>query len=79
MPDVTIRNLPDVFYQELRGAASAAGRSFDEHVIHLLRTAVRNRRDPRQILARAAVLRASMPGVWVTQADVDRLKNEGRA
>jgi plasmid stability protein len=79
MPDLTIRNVPERLYQRLQAVAAAAGVTVDEYVNDLLRKALPTRPDPEEVLARAAELRASMPNVWVTQAELDHLKNEGRA
>jgi plasmid stability protein len=79
MPTLTIKNVPDELYLELRKMAAEERRSLNGEVIHLLEHAVRGRRpDPGAVRQRAASLRARTKGVWVTQADLDSFKAEGR-
>jgi plasmid stability protein len=80
MATLTIKNLPDELYEQLRRKAAEDRRSLNGEAIYLLEKAVRDGRpDPKSVAQRAAALRARTAGVWVTQADLDRFKNEGRA
>ena len=79
MPNLTIKNVPVELYAQLRRLAVEERRSLNGEVIHLLEQGVRGTRpDAKAVLKRASALRAQASRVWVTQADLDELKSEGR-
>jgi plasmid stability protein len=80
MANLTIKNMPDDLYDQLRQKAAEDRRSLNGEAIFLLEQAVRERpRDALSLLARADALRAKAPGVWATDEEIEAAINEGRS
>ena len=80
MANLTIKNMPDDLYDQLRRKAMEDRRSMNSEAIFLLEQAVRERpRDTASLLARADALRARAPGVWATDDEIEAAINEGRS
>jgi plasmid stability protein len=78
MPTLTLKNLPADVHRRLKAQASRHGRSLNSEAIALLRSGVMVERvDAEAVLATARAHRAKVAGV-VRDADIQRLKGEGR-
>ncbi|MDB4951832.1 MAG: DNA-binding protein [Gemmatimonadetes bacterium] len=79
MATLTIKNMPDDLYDQLKRKAAEDHRSLNGEAIFLLGQAVRERAGGVQaLLARADELRRRAPNVWVTDQDIEDAINEGR-
>ncbi len=79
MVKLTIRNIPDELYRWLKLSAAQHGHSINREALVCLEQAlVSVPIDPEAFSARAAALRAKNPGIFVTDADLQQAKNEGR-
>ncbi|MGH9482538.1 MAG: FitA-like ribbon-helix-helix domain-containing protein [Terriglobales bacterium] len=80
---ITLKNVPDDLRLELKGRAARNGRSLNQEILQLLRAAATLAPNPRSVEAELAAARKhrlalKAAGVWITDADVNRFKREGR-
>jgi plasmid stability protein len=79
MATITVKNIPDDLYENLKLSAGANHRSINREVIACIERAVQSRRvDPEVVLARARELRDKIGGRPITDAEFTRAKNKGR-
>lgn len=79
MATMTIKNMPDDLYAALKETAAANRRSLNSQAILCLERAVQSTRiDTRRLLSRIRARRARLEGIFVTDADIDEAKREGR-
>ncbi len=79
MATLTIKNIPEDLYQELKKSAAQHRRSMNSEVIVCLERVLRSTPfDPEVFLARVDAIRAKTPGIFLTDADLQQAKNEGR-
>ena len=75
---MTIKNIPDELYEELKQRAAANRRSINNEVIVLIEHAVKYQvQDPDEVLERVRVLREKLD-LYVTEDEITAAKNEGR-
>ena len=80
MATITIKNIPDDLYEQLRRRAVANRRSINSEVIVCIERAVRARRiDPEAVLARARQLREATAGYAIDDEEFTAAKQTGRA
>ena len=78
MATLTLKNIPDELYEQLRKSATEARRSLNSEILYRLETSLRSRRlDPEELLARARAVRQDV-GRPVTEEDLRRARSEGR-
>ncbi|MCA9956762.1 MAG: Arc family DNA-binding protein [Anaerolineales bacterium] len=78
MATMTIKNIPDELYEELKQRAAANRRSVNNEVIVLIERAVQYQvQDPKEVLERVRVLREKLD-LYVTEDEIAAAKNEGR-
>lgn len=78
MATMTIKNIPDELYEELKQRAAANRRSINNEVIILIERAVKYQvQDPNEVLERVRVLREKLD-IYVTEDEITAAKNEGR-
>lgn len=78
MATLTLKNIPDDLYDQLRRSAAEARRSLNSEVLHRLETSLRpHRLDPEELLARARAVRRT-PSRPVTQEELRRARSTGR-
>lgn len=78
MATLTLKNIPDDLYEDLRRSAAEARRSLNSEVLHRLEDSLRTHRlDPEELLARARAVRRT-PGRPVTEAELRRARSMGR-
>lgn len=79
MATMTLKNVPDELYQQLKESADRHRRSLNSEAIVCLQRAIQGGRvDPETLLARARTLRARTPALFVTDADLSAARDEGR-
>lgn len=79
MATLTIKNLPDDLYEQLKQRAEANRRSINSEVIYLIENVVRPyRQSSEQILAEAHRLREMASDLYLTEEMLNEAKNEGR-
>lgn len=78
MATMTIKNIPDELYEELKRRAAANRRSINNEVIVLIERAVQYQaQDPNEVLERVRVLREKLD-LYVTEDEITAAKHEGR-
>ena len=79
MATITLKNVPDRLYRSLKATAAQNRRSINAEAIRCLETVLENRRFNRaEFLEHARELRRRTPGIFVTDEEITRAKNEGR-
>ena len=79
MPALTIKNIPDTLYQQLKTAAELHRRSINSEVIICLeKTLAATKITPADRLSRIEQLRASIKTNSITSEDIDEAINNGR-
>ena len=78
MSTITIKNLPSDLHQSLKSRAAANGRSLNKEIIATLQGSLHGSPiDAAAVGRHAAAVRETM-GVYLTQKDLNSLKNAGR-
>jgi plasmid stability protein len=78
MATLTIKNIPDDLYRDLKRAAGAHRRSINSQVISCLEATLRSRPiDVEKFLTEARAGRRDL-GVYLTDADLRKAKKQGR-
>lgn len=78
MATMTIKNIPDELYEELKQRAAANRRSINNEVIVLIERAVQYQvQDPNEVLEQVRILRDKLD-LYVTEDEITAAKNEGR-
>ena len=79
MATMTIKNIPDDVYKRLKQSAKLNRRSINSEAIVCLERAFGSIRiDPQAFLAGVRARRESMSGVFITDDELHKAKNEGR-
>lgn len=79
MPALTIKNIPDTIYQQLKTAAELHRRSINSEVlIYLERSLMASKTSPTERLSRIEQLRASIKSNSITPEDIEQAINSGR-
>lgn len=77
---LTLKNIPDTVYEQLKTSAAVHRRSLNSEAIVCLETALSpGSTAPGERLARARALRAGVKSVAFGAQDIDAMKREGRA
>lgn len=80
MATMTLKNVPDDLYEQLRQSAERHRRSLNSEAIVCLERALRSERvDPDALLLRARRQRARTPDVFVTDSELRAARDEGRS
>jgi len=80
MPALTVKNIPEDLYNELKYVAEQHHRSINSEVIMCLkRTLFPKRISPEDRLSHIQALRSQITTDAVTAEDIDQAINEGRA
>ncbi len=79
MPALTVKNIPDELFEQLKTSAQIHRRSINSEVIHCLEVAlIPNRPSPAHTLAAARALRAQVKVKRLSTRDIAAAKDEGR-
>ena len=77
---LTLKNIPDMVYEQLKLSAQAHRRSMNSEAIVCLETALLpGRMAAPERLARARVLRSALPQGKFLAQEIDAMKREGQA
>ncbi|MFZ4667092.1 MAG: FitA-like ribbon-helix-helix domain-containing protein [Prochlorotrichaceae cyanobacterium] len=76
---ITLKNIPDAVYEQLKVAAEVHHRSLNSEVIACLETILLPvKKSPMERLARARILRSQFEFKGITAVDIDDFKSQGR-
>lgn len=79
MTSLTIKNIPDPLYRELKRTAQAHRRSINNEVIVLLEEKLlAKRRTPDEWIVAARKIRSKIPAGAITEEGIENTINEGR-
>ncbi|HZD55379.1 MAG TPA: Arc family DNA-binding protein [Anaerolineales bacterium] len=79
MATITVKNIPNDLYEQLKRSAEAHRRSINSEIIACIEQAVQSRQlDPEAILVRAQRLREKTAHYRVTDEGFSKMKREGR-
>jgi plasmid stability protein len=79
MPALTIKNIPDDLYNQLKIVAEQHHRSINSEVIMCLKHALFSQKiSPKERLAEIRALRAQIPANAITDEEIEQAINEGR-
>lgn len=79
MPSLTLKNIPDDLYEQLKEQAHRNRRSLNSEIIVCIERALKSRRQtPDEIIHNARRLRESIGLYAVTDEEINRAKEEGR-
>lgn len=79
MANITVKNIPDDLYENLKYYAAVNRRSLNNEIIVCIEKAVRSRKiDKIQLIDRLQKLRKEINLPYLTNEDLDQIKNEGR-
>lgn len=79
MPAITLKNIPDFLYNQLKQSAEAHHRSINsELIVCLEKVLVPQRVNKDQLLTSARSMREKLKGLKVTEEDLATAKVEGR-
>jgi plasmid stability protein len=79
LPTITIKNIPDDLYEDLKQTATLHRRSINSEVIYCIEQTVRSRQiDPHEYLHRVETLRRRIKVPPLTDALLRQAKAEGR-
>ena len=80
MKTITLKGLPEALYREIKKRALGSRRSLNAEVLVTLERSVAGALlTTRERLARIDAFRGSLKGVYLTNAQIDASKREGRA
>ncbi|MGV6815893.1 MAG: FitA-like ribbon-helix-helix domain-containing protein [Thiotrichales bacterium] len=80
MPALTIKNIPDDLYDELKLVAEQHHRSINSEVIMCLKRALLpHQTSPKEKLADIRALRAQIPQNQISAEEIEQVIDEGRA
>jgi len=79
MANITVKNIPDDLYENLKQFAAVNHRSLNNEIIVCIEKAIRSRRiDKIQFLDRLQKLRQEIQLPYLTDEELNQIKNEGR-
>lgn len=79
MPALTIKNIPDALYEQLKTAAELHRRSINSEVLVCLERALQATKiNPAERLSRIEQLRASIKTNAINPEDIEQAINDGR-
>ncbi len=81
MPNITVREIPDVLYQDIKSIAEEERRSINSQIIYSLSQFVKNQKSTKQKLKDIKKLRSTIDvkGFQPTQDELKKMIEEGRA
>jgi plasmid stability protein len=79
MPSITVKNISDELYENLRRSAEANHRSINKEIIYCIEQMLMSqRKDPDAILSRARELREKSRDYLISDEELARAKRAGR-
>ncbi len=78
MPNITVKNIPDGLYQNLKRAATVHHRSINSEIIVCLEQMLRSRKvNPEEVIAQARLLREKVLPYPITDEELTAAKRVG--
>ena len=78
MATMTLKNVPDELYEQLKRSAERHRRSVNKEAITCLERALGGRTDAAELLEEIRAARGQMRNVYVTDDDLRAARDEGR-
>ena len=79
MATLTIKNIPDELYERLKQSAAQQRRSLNSQALVCFEKVMESSRiNPEEFLANVRAQRQQISGLFVTEEDINKAKNEGR-
>jgi len=79
MPNITVKNIPDDLYEELKRSAKINRRSINQEIIMCIESSVQHKvESPAQVLEKARKLREKTAGRPISDAEFYRIKEAKR-
>jgi plasmid stability protein len=79
MATITLKNIPDDLYNQIKKSARSNRRSINSEIIMCVELALKGRKiDPEKVLAAARALRKKTRDYLFTEKDITKAKNAGR-
>ncbi len=79
MPNITIKNIPDDLYEQLKRSARINRRSINQEIIMCIESSVQHKvESPAQVLEKARELRKKTAGSPISNAEFNRTKKAKR-
>ncbi len=79
MATVTLKNIPDDLYDQIKHSAQTNRRSINSEIITCIEQSLRGRKvNPKTILAAARALRKKTSGQLFTEEGITKIKRAGR-
>ena len=79
MPTITVKNIPQDTYEQLKHTAKLNHRSLNSEIIACIERVVRSQLiDPELLIANARQVRELTASYKITEDEFNRAKNEGR-
>lgn len=79
MPSITVRNIPDELYAQLKASAEVHRRSINSELLVCLEKVLSSQQiDVDEVLSSARALRSQLNGFRATEEDLNQAKAEGR-
>lgn len=79
MATVTLKNIPDDLYDQIKQSALTNRRSINSEIITCIEKTLRGRKkDPKTVLAAARALRKKIPRHLFTENEITKIKSTGR-
>lgn len=80
MASMTLKNIPDKIYKQLKEAAEMHHRSLNSEILYCLeRTLGSHHIDAEEHLSKAKILRSKTSKFLLTDEEINKAKSEGRA
>ncbi len=79
MPNITVKNIPDDLYEELKRCAKINRRSINQEIIMCIESNVQHRvESPAQVLEKARKLREKTASSPISEVEFNRIKEAKR-
>lgn len=79
MPNITVKNIPDNLYEDLKRSAKINRRSINQEIIMCIENTVKRKiESPAQVLEKARKLRKKTTGSPISDAELNRIKEAKR-
>ena len=81
MPSITIKNVPDELHQKLKKISAANHRSINAEIIHILSENLEEKIELPSLTSLTEIrsLRTATARNYLTEAEIEKLKAEGRS
>ncbi len=78
MASITLKNVPEKLYAELRQRALRNGTTVESEALNCIGAGLAENRDVERVLSDLDEFRSSLGGIYATEDELRRAKREGR-